>query len=221
MKSKIISLIIFASAFLSTAGLSQELISISARHVMIMQADLNFVYGSYYFGVLNHTQTPQRFQTPIMLPNDYVSFHPADQLDKSEIKTLDDGTVQVDKKFPPGLTITSINFKVKINKPNPTISFKTPYPIAELNIASPKAALLKFSAFDFNEGVSHMLNNGQYEGILGFELPEQKNFTVLIEGIPRDRDLLWVIALSSLLLLVILAYIFTLKKKQILKGLGG
>ncbi len=170
-----------------------------------MNSDDKYIYTVYYFGVINEGKEEKKFKTPLWLPKRASSFAPQNGFSKEEILLADDGSLYLEKIFQPGLNLLGINFKVPYFNRLP-IEFKLPFDLSELNFATPKDSQMTLLADGFTEGLSEMLSQGNYQGILKTNLKQGDTFALQIKGLPRPSYYSWYFfSVSASLLLLSLA----------------
>lgn len=178
---------------------------LSGRHIMMLQADLDYIWGSYYFAVTNPGSKEALFRAPMTLPVETIDFRAQDGLSDQDLKLDKEGHLYVEKEFRPGLNLLGIGFKIRTSsKGADHLTIKALTEIAELSVASPKNSGLSFSASGFREGLPPMLAGGSYRGMISEKptlLGEELKITV--HGIPKGRSEL--IQLASAVMIALLA----------------
>lgn len=189
----------------------------TASHIVIIQSDLEYVWGSYYFAVMNRTSKNKLWSNLIRLPFETTDFEAGENLKKTNLSLEPDGSIKVSKSFLPGMNLVGLRFKapIKRGKTN-TLTFESPNHIKHLFIATTQKKQLKFKAKDFKDGVPPMLAKDQYSGINRTNIKKGERFNIEISGIPDDRTTFWVMGtITACLLLLILGVIF-IKDSRIL-----
>ncbi len=173
----------------------EEKIYISARHIIILQADLENVWGTYYFAVINRTDTPLPFSTPIMLPLEAIDVKAQDGLKPEEIEKDKQGVLHMKTKtFPKGMTLLGVGFQCKIPTGTSSVDlhFSPLFPIGELSVAVSNTTPLSLTAEGLEPGLPDMLTGSPYTGIMKRQpLATGETVTVRLAGVPTGRATLW------------------------------
>ena len=199
-----------------TQDTSSQSISLGKRHIVILSSDNQFIWGSYYFAVINKNSSDTHYQASLLLPKEVSDFEAQSGAENHEITLDSSGKPSISKKFPPGLSLITIGFKVPHNPWNRNIlTFNHNENVEELSITTAKKSLLTVSSAhkDFVDGLPHMLSPNDYNGILGF-LRKHDSFLVTIDGIPLSRNLPNLIGGCLFVLLIMLTTIFTIKSQK-------
>lgn len=209
-----------ANANEKTQDPSNTEIGLSFRHIIILQADLKNIWGSYYFAINNPKAQAQPFKTLVMLPKNVLDFRAQEGLTDQDLKLNQDGSLYVEKLFPPGLSLLGVGFQVKTSAFGAdTLTFKPSFDLNELSIASPSNMGLKISANDtlFKSAVPPMLANGQYIGIQSrSSIAADQELNIEISGIPKDRNMLWVLGVLVAVILVAFSALLAIKTRELL-----
>ncbi len=187
-------------------------IGLSPSHIVILQTDAEFLYGSYYFAVSNTTGEEKPLATTLRLPRESIDFKAAEGLTNAEISILDDGVLQVNKTFKTGLSLVGIQFKVPVHKDGANIlTFVPTQNLPHLFVATQQGDLLRFHASGFVSGIPPMLSGGNYSGIQGQNIPANQSLSIEITGFPGGRLAFWILAVLVGLLLIGLAAALTMR----------
>jgi hypothetical protein len=174
---------------------SEEKIHLSPRHIIILQADLENIWGTYYLAVMNRTESPLPFSTPITLPQETMEVKPQDGLKPEDLERDSSGILHMKTKlFPKGMTLIGVGFQCKI--PNGASSLQLHFspllPIGELSIAVPNSTPLTLTGTGMEPGLPDMLTGSPYTGIMRrHPLATAETVTVTLAGIPNGRTALW------------------------------
>lgn len=190
---------------------NEDSIEVTPRHIMILQADLDFIWGSYFFALQNKSSTPQDYSIPIALPKESVDFQPQDGLSEKDIRLDPDGHIVVEKVFPPGLNLMGIGFKIPTTKfGSDFLSISPIFPIGELSVATPNMNDLSVRGDKFTKGLPPMLPADRYRGIQISDVEKNQSLSIYIDGIPKKRSHIQIIGLVIGLLLCGLGVLLTL-----------
>lgn len=88
-------------------------IALSKKHLIILRAGLDSIWGDYIFSVQNNQQTPQRADIALFLPRETVDFKAVEGVTAADLRVdARHGTVTMQKEFPAGVTLVNVAFKV-------------------------------------------------------------------------------------------------------------
>ena len=194
----------------TTRAWSSAEISLSNRHIILLQADLKTVWGLYYFGVRNESGKELSFSAPVALPEG-VEYKPGEGVTEKDFTYDEKGRLHVTRLFGPGLSLVSISFqKPVVPNTSQRLDIRVQSDISELSFAIPKGGGLSLHSAKLTEGLSNMLNPVTYEGLLAKDLREGELVQIEILGIPNDRTWLWGVgaAFSVLIFLSVLLVLF-------------
>ena len=189
----------------SKTNRSPSSVSLANRHIVVLNADNQYLWGAYYFAIVNHDKSPQEFQTEILLPKEATDFEPQSGIENHEILLSEEGKPSIKKIFQPGLTLINIGFKIPHNPWNYNkLSFSPSINVPEFSVATLVKNKLNITSKHLTPGLPHMLPGDQYTGIIG-QLKTGETTAVLIGGLPLPRTFSWIIALMTAFLLLLLA----------------
>lgn len=196
-----------ANAFDRVDGLS-----LSARHMLMMTADLEHIWGTYFFAVINDSKEEKQWHLPVPLPKETVDFKPGEGLTSEDLR-LEGSEVYISKKFAPGLNLVGIGFKTQVNRfGSDFLTLQLPFSVDELSVASSQDSGLQFEAKGFSVAVPSMLSSDHYRGIQSdSNLRDASTVEVRILGIPKNRSYIQVVSIGFSLLLLSLS-IFSLRR---------
>ncbi len=182
----------------------QATISISPSQIVIIQADNDFMWGSYYLAVSNQTTSEKEFQVKIRPPSESTDFQAGEGVRSEDISIQNNGILNIKRMYPPGLTLQGIQFKVPIKKTGEnTLSFTLAENAPAFFIATSQKGLVKFQAQGFESGIPPMLAGGNYDGIRGQKIEQGQKFIVEVSGLPTGRLYYFILAGIMGLILVI------------------
>lgn len=200
----------------SDPAMEQEEIGLSFRHIVILQADLKNIWGTYFFAVNNKADGERSFKTFLMLPRESVDFKAQDGLEDQDLKIDENGQLYMEKNFPPGVSLLGVSFQVKAAQfGNDTISFLPPFDVQELSVAVPSQSGVAVAGKQFKAGVPPMLADGRYQGMQTTDIKKGQILEVQVSGIPKDRVVLWIVGAVFTLLLAFLGVGLTLKTRDV------
>ena len=189
-------------------------IGLSFRHIVILQADLDNIWGTYFFAVNNNTQEQKSFKTFLMLPRESIDFKAQDGLEDQDLKLDENGQLFLEKEFSPGVSLLGVSFQVKADQVgNDTISFLPPFDVQELSVAVPSKSGISVEGELFKQGVPPMLADGRYKGMQITNVKKDQVLEIEISGIPKNRILLWIVSGIITALIILLGIGLTIKTK--------
>lgn len=190
-------------------------IALSHRHIVVINADPEKIYGSYFFAVDNTTGEPANFTTKVMIPERVVDFRPQDGLEEGDLKLDNDGVIVLDKTFPPGLSLVGVGFQIGVGAfGNEKLRFTPFFDLPEFSIAVLKDSGMTLSSAELETGIPAMLRNGNYTGLLSSgPLKAGVPVEVFLDGIPKYRVYLWFVGLACVLVLLGLGVSFAIKTR--------
>jgi hypothetical protein len=191
----------FLTLLLFTAKLSAA--TLKDPHIMMMQADTEFFWLSYYFAVNNETAVPEEFSTPILLPKATLDFIPQMGLEAGDLQQDASGQLTVKKAFAPGVTLVAIGYKIPYSTDNPSLLFTTPIAMPEFSFTTSKASGLLAHSETMTSGTPPMLSDGNYVGLVKNDIPANSSITINISGLPEGRKTLWLLGLLFSLTLIL------------------
>ncbi|NRA44770.1 MAG: hypothetical protein HRU09_07435 [Oligoflexales bacterium] len=198
----------------TSADVGEGEIGLSFRHIVILQADLTNIWGTYFFAVTNKTSGNKNFKTSIMLPRESVDFKAQDGLEDQDLRLDENGQLYLDKEFPPGVSLLGVSFQVKADKVgNDSISFSPPFDLQEFSVAVPSRSGIQVQGEQFKEGVPPMLADGRYKGMQVSDVKKDQILQIHISGIPKDRMLLWVVGVIFTVIMALVSIGLTMKTR--------
>jgi len=168
---------------------------------MILQADLENVWGTYYFAVINRTEISQELTTPVMLPLESLEAKAQEGLTPEELTRDVQGSYQVKKTYKKGMSLVGIGFRCKIPPGKGVATFHiTPhFAIGEWSIAVPNPSSLLVKAPGMEPGLPDMLTGSPYLGIIRRQpFAAGDTLEVTLSGLPKGRGALWTSGLGFL-----------------------
>lgn len=187
---------LYAEEKKSPPATPEEQVYISPRHIIILQADMENIWGTYYFAVINRTEVPVSLSTPIMLPPETVDIKAQDGLKPEELERDKEGILHMKtKSFPKGMTLLGVGFQCKIPPGNSSLPlhFTPLFSIGELSVAVPNTTPMKLTATGMEPGLPDMLTGSPYTGIMKHQpLAKGETITITLAGLETGgRATLW------------------------------
>ena len=209
----------------SMAAQNKDKLFAGGRHMVLLTANVSesesSILGAYYLGIFNHYKEAKEFKTQINLPKEVIHFEAEQGLKNEDIYLGKGGALEIKKIFPPGMTLVGIGFKIKPNIfLQDEINFFIKDSITELTVASPISSKLSLSSQQLQPGLTEMLANGEYQGLLGKDIKNGSQITVLLSGFPQKKSLAWLVVVTAAIILLGAAYILAKKSQRQLKEIG-
>ena len=203
--------------FLALLWTSQAFgIHLAPSHIVILQADTETIFGSYYVAVQNPGEREEPFSFKLRLPLETIDFQAAEGLTNENISILSEGSLQVHQVYKPGMSLQGINFKVPARRNSDSVMTLSPLEdIPALYITSPQGASLHLSAKGFEQGVPPMLAGGQYYGIHAEHIQASSSISIEISGIPGGRRPFYLMGLCMSLVLFLVVSLLTLRSQRL------
>ena len=183
------------------------------KHMLILQSDGQFIWGSYFVGVVGNEQSSE-VVVPLLLPEEMVDFQAGDGMEPEDIHLVD-GQVPLKKRLPLGNHLMGIGFKVPVRKYGPELlTLVTKVAIPELTIATPTRFGLELSSPGFKDSLPPMLSKGMYRGIQSASLTKDRKIVVQVFGVPKAGHIYQIVALVFGILLFSLGGILTARTRS-------
>ncbi|MDD9951798.1 MAG: hypothetical protein OXT67_09560 [Zetaproteobacteria bacterium] len=191
------------------------------KHMLIVQADSHFIWGSYFIGVTG-SEEQQVAEIPLLIPQETVDFQPGEGMQAEDIHLDAEGQVVFKKALGPENHLMGIGFKVPVGRFGvETMTLKVRMPIPELTIAAPVGFGLSFTADGFVAGLPPMLSRGSYVGIQsqGTLQPGQV-IQVHVAGVPKAKHVFVLVALGFAVAVFGLGAAFALRTRPVVATKG-
>lgn len=208
---------IIATVVTSLAAKSE--LNISGKHLLILQARIDSIWGKYLFSVDNQTIDPQPLRFPLLLPKESDDFRALEGVVDNDLQLGDDGLLLIDKKdFPPGTTLISIGFK-KVVAETTTLTFRVAEPLTNLVILFDERIDVKSPAFETT--VAPKISAYDYRALQSkTALTSNQTFVLRVDGVPRGRARIQVIAVIFAFVLLVCITWLTIKTTKFIDGVS-
>ena len=179
-------------------------VGFGSRHMIMLSADMDHLWGSYYFAVKNQTDAPVIFRAPLSLPPNTVDFRAQEGLTDADIQLASNGSLFVEKEFPPGLNLLAVGFKLAHGHRDAMVTMRAAVDMDEFSILIPKSSGLSVEASALEPGVPAMLAGSQFVGLISpGAVAAESELQFLVKGIPEGRRWFWVVGLVVFILTVL------------------
>ena len=181
-------------------------IALSEKHLIILRAGLDSVWGDYIFSVQNSQQVPQQAEITLFLPRETVDFKAIEGVTAADMRVDGQrGTVTMQKEFPHGATLVNVAFKVAAHDGVVILNWVATQPLASVNF---------MYEHDIIDVFSDKLETTQLPRIADVHyrslhtpqaLAKGDSLQVQVQGIPQGRAQLHLFAVVFAVLLLISA----------------
>ena len=210
-------LIIVVTIVTSLAAKSE--LNISGKHLLILQARIDSIWGKYLFSVDNPTTDHQPLRFPLLLPKESDDFRALEGVADNDLQLSDDGLLIIDKKnFPPGTTLVNIGFN-KVVAGTTALTFRVAEPLANLVILFDERIDVNSPVFETT--VAPKISAYDYRALQSkTALTSNQTFVLQIDGVPRGRARIQVIAIIFAFVLLVCITWLTVKTTKLVDGVG-
>lgn len=198
-------------AFLTASVAHAE---VSKNHIVLIQADQDNLFGTYYFALVSPSdgavEAPQPVQ--VMLPKETSEIKPGMGIVDSDLSLDGEGRLWVTPPAKSGINLVGINFRVERRRlQHDRLTFVAVIPMGQLSIASPKKGGVDFVGDGFTIGIPAMLSSDTHQGIIRSDVAPGETMTVQVLGLPIGRELFWLAGIIWAVLLILFAALFAIK----------
>ncbi len=194
-------LIIMVAALAWTTSAVAEVVY-QGRHVVLLDAGLDSVYGSYWFSVENPGRTAERLRMQVILPKEVDDWRVQDGVSDNEIQLADD-TLVIDKEFAPGTTVIAFGFRAPATLGKATLTYVWPYPIADFQVLAATRHGPELSSDQLMAGTDVDFSGRSFKRLSAVGITVGETYVVKVGGILEGRGRLWLLGsvVGGLLLL--------------------
>lgn len=209
-----------AAATLSRPAAAE--IFVTSKHLVILRAGLDTVWGSYVFAVNNKDAAPSPLRVNIMMPAQMEDFHPQEGVTREEVQLTDSG-LMVEKEFAPGINVISIGFKLPAKFGQADVSFTPHMDIDSFTLLVPRDSSIKIQSPELAPGNDEAGPDPQYAPYVSKSiLKTGQKFTIAVSGIPEGRLTLWITGgITGVLLLLIGLFLAARTRPRVSETVGG
>lgn len=110
-------------------------VELSEKHLIILRAGVDSIWGDYIFSVQNNQQEPQRADIALFLPQETVDFKAVEGVTAADLRVDPaHGTVVMQKEFVSGASIVNVAFKVPAHDGVATLNWTARQALASVNV---------------------------------------------------------------------------------------
>lgn len=172
------------------------------RHVVLLDAGLDSVYGSYWFSVENPTTKPERLRMQVVLPKEVDDWRVQDGVKENEMH-LDNGALIIDKEFSPGTTVIAIGFRAPATLGEAKLTYVWPYQIADFQVLAASHHGPVMTSDQLMAGTDVDFSGRSYRRLSAVGITVGETYIVKLSGLLEGRGRLWVIGSTVAGLLVL------------------
>ncbi len=207
---------LFILLFFSSSLFAEE-VSIGKRHLLSLRPDLEKIWGNYVFSIENNLAEQKLFNTQIPLPKNTLNFGFEEGLINEDVK-LDGGGLFLSKTFPPGQTLISYYFEIKMDDIVNDLEINIPFPLDELSVIWPQNS---FNLKDIQLNQEYLSNSKKnahekYNVITIEKIESGSNLKIKIVDLPQGRKNFWLIGwiFAGMCFLLVVINFIKLKTKS-------
>lgn len=187
-------LLIVIVTLITSLGVKANL-KVSEKHLLVLQARIDSVWGKYMFSVDNLTPDHQPLRFTLLLPKETDDFRALEGISDDDLQLSKDGSLVLAKKnFPPGTTLVNIGFKKLVAEKKTTpLTFRVTEPLASLVILFDERIDVKSPVF--KSTVAPKISAHNYRALQSkSSLASGETFILQIHGIPLGRGKIQTVA---------------------------
>ena len=110
-------------------------VELSEKHLIILRAGIDSIWGDYIFSVQNSQQKPQHADITLFLPQETVDFKAVEGVTADDLRVdIAHGTVVMQKEFAHGASLVNVGFKVPAHGGVATLNWTARQALASVNV---------------------------------------------------------------------------------------
>lgn len=214
--------LLVALALMSFSSLVSAEIQITPKHLVILRPGIDSVWGSYVFALQNTGEEEAEFRSEIMLPKETVDFMPQEGLSPEQVSLSDKG-IRIDGRFPSGVHIISIGFKVEGRYGAAALTFTPVSDVQSFTVLVPRDSPMIVSSGLLKPTLSEGSPDPQYAA-LGAQTPlvVGETYELKISGLPEGRTRLWALGgVVGGIMLILCGFLTWRTRPQITEDAGS
>ena len=179
-------------------------VKLSEKHLIILRAGLDSVWGEYIFSVQNSQQEPQPADIALFLPRETVDFKAIEGVTVADLRVdAQHGTVTMQKEFPTGATLVNVAFKVAAQDGAAILNWGVAHVLTSVNVMYEHKIIEVFS--DKLEATQlPRISDVHFRALHTTQaLTTGDSLQVQVRGIPRGRAQLYLFAIVFVAILLI------------------
>lgn len=181
--------------FLSSSSPVFANLELSEKHLIILRAGIDSLWGDYVFSVQNNSPAPQPTKIPLFLPAETVDFKAVEGIEAADLRLdTESGAVILAKDFTPGATVVNVGFKVEAEAGKSILTFTATQPIPSVNVLY-EGEILTVRADPLLPTVLPKIADVNYHALhTQHPLTIEEELVITVTGIPRGRKIIHVFA---------------------------
>ena len=198
--------------------LARAELDVSDKHLLVLQARIDSIWGKYLFSVNNPTTNQQSLRFALLLPKETEDFRALEGVSDDDLQLEDNGSLVIDKKdFPPGTTLVNIGFKNNVVE-SATLTFRVIEPLASLVILFDEMIDVKSPLFE--PTVAPKISAHNYRALQSKRsLTSGENIVLQVNDVPRGRSTIQLVAGIFSFVLLGCATLLTIKSRPLAKNI--
>ncbi len=180
------------------------------RHVVMIQAGIEVVWGHYLFAVHNDSRNELSYESELLLPKETSDFQPQEGLLPKDLSLAESGNVKIRTNVPSTTKLLGIAFKVESDSRPVKLSFQAPYDIRELKILYPLNSI-QLVGEGFEESGPVQLRERQMNSMTRSRIQAGETFEIQVAGVPSGRGPYYKLGFALAAFLLLGASILTYK----------
>lgn len=205
------SVLFFFAIVIYNCASSVSAVSLSKKHLIILRAGIDSVWGDYIFSVHNSHQESQTARIPLFLPVETVDFRAIEGITATDLVLDTDGGVILQKDFSPGVNIVNVGFKVAADSGKATMTFIPEQELKSLNVLF-EGDILTVSSDSLVETELPEISGADYQALqIASVLSASEKLLIKVDGIPVGRQTMHLFAMIFIIALISFGVVLGIK----------
>lgn len=194
--------ILFIFLGLSTSAFAT--LELSEKHLIILRAGIDSLWGDYVFSIQNNTPTPQPTKIPLFLPAETVDFKAIEGIVDADLRLdTERGAVILAKAFAPGATVVNVGFKVEAEAGEGTLTFTAAQHLPSVNVLY-EGEILTVEADSLLPTELPKIAHVDYQALhTQHPLNIEEEMVIKVTGVPLGRKIIHVYAVIFAIILLL------------------
>lgn len=200
----------------------QAEIALSEKHLIILRAGLDSIWGDYIFSVQNSQSELQQAEVALFLPRETIDFKAVEGVTAADMRVdAQHGVVTMQKEFPHGSTLVNVAFKVMAEDGTATLNWHARHSLASLNIMY-EHDIIEVFADKLETTELPRIADVHYRALHTPQaLSKGDNLQIQVRGIPQGRTQLHLFAVVfTVILLASAVYLSIRTRPRVNEGQG-
>lgn len=180
-------------------------VTLSSKHLIVLRAGTDSVWGDYIFSVQNRAADPQRAEIVLFLPKETVDFKAIEGVTAADLRVdAARGAVLLQKDFPPGASLVNIGFKVTAEAGTADLNWRAAQPLESVNIMYEHEIVEVIADNRLAEALLPRISEVKYRALrTTAALATGDALSLKVTAVPRGRTQLHVFAVVFALILLL------------------